>query len=201
MDARLSAADQRRLMAAAVLYLALVAPPVLALLESRLASHLAVLLPGLGAAGWLVGSALRGPAGAMNRKWNAAGIPGLLAAAFTVAFWMLPRALDDSLRDWAMEGAKLLTLPLLAGAPLGLSWPLLGPILRGVVKAQFVSMLGALGWLYSVAPVRLCASYLQSDQQTVGLICLVAAAVLAVNWSAPWFFASGQRLAPGRTAV
>jgi hypothetical protein len=187
-----TAADRAYLAAGAILYLALTSPPVLRLLESRMTTHMTVLLPGLALAGYFCGLALGALLARVNRSWNAGGIPGLVAALLTAAFWMLPRALDESLRNPSMELAKLISMPLLVGALLAISWPALGPIWRGVLKAQLISMLAALGWLYSAAPVRLCTSYLQSDQQQLGRALCMLAGALALAWALPWFFGSNS---------
>ena len=55
-----------------------------------------------------------------------------------------------------------------------------------------ISMLSVLGWLYSVAPVRLCTSYLQSDQEQLGRVLYVLAGVLALAWALPWMFGSNN---------
>jgi hypothetical protein len=171
-----------------MLYVVLISPPVLRLLESRMTMHMTVLLPGLALAGYLCGVGLRTLVTPMSQRWNAGGIPGLIVTLFTAAFWMLPRALDESLRNLGMETGKLISIPLLVGALLAISWPLLGPICRGVLKVQMISMLAVLGWLYSVAPVRLCTSYLQSDQEQLGRVLCVLAGVLALAWALPWMF-------------
>ncbi|HEY6993830.1 MAG TPA: hypothetical protein VH397_08975 [Xanthobacteraceae bacterium] len=192
MARRLTAADHAYLAAGAVLYVALVSPPVLRLLESRMTTHMTMLLPGLALAGYLCGVPLRTLVAPVSRKWNAGGISGLIAALFTAAFWMLPRALDESLRYPSMEIGKLISIPLLAGVLLAISWPALGPICRGVLKVQTISMLAVLGWLYSVAPVRLCTSYLQSDQEQLGGALCVLAGALALAWALPWMFGSNN---------
>jgi hypothetical protein len=185
-----TATDHAYLAAGVMLYLALVSPLVIRLLESRMTTHMTVLLPGLALAGYLCGVPLRTLAAPVSQRWNAGGIPGLVAALFAAAFWMLPRALDESLRNPGMEIAKLISIPLLAGVLLAISWPALGPICRGVLKVQLISMLAALGWLYSVAPVRLCTSYLQSDQEQLGRSLCMLAGALALAWALPWMFGS-----------
>ncbi len=192
MARRLTAADRAYLAAGVMLYLALISLPVLRLLESRMTTHMAVLLPGLALAGYLCGVHLRTLVAPVSQRWNAGGIFGLVAALFTAAFWMLPRALDESLRNPSMEIVKLISIPLLAGVLLAISWPALGPIWRGVLKVQTISMLAALGWLYSVAPVRLCTSYLQSDQEQLGRALCVLAGALALAWAFPWMFGSNN---------
>ena len=192
MARELTKADRAYLAAGVMLYVALISPSVLRLLESRMTTHMTVLLPGLALAGYLCGVGLRTLVAPVSRRWNAGGIPGLIATLFTAAFWMLPRALDESLRHSSMEIGKLISIPLLAGVLLAISWPALGPIFRGVLKVQMISMLAALGWLYSVAPVRLCTSYLQSDQEQLGRALCVLAGALALAWALPWMFGSNH---------
>jgi hypothetical protein len=101
---------------------------------------------------------------------------------------MLPRVLDESLVRFTTEIGKLIGVPLMVGVALALSWGPAGPLLRGLLKANLVSMLVVFGWLYTVAPVRFCASYLQSDQQQLGQVFSGLAIALALLWSLPRFF-------------
>jgi len=195
MARQLTTAERSYLAAGAMLYLVLISPPILRLLESRMTLHMTVLLPGLALAGYLCGIGARTLVATVSQRWNAAGVPGLIAALFTAAFWMLPRALDESLRNPGMEIGKLTSIPLLVGLLLAISWPALGPICRGVLKVHMISMIAALGWLYSVAPVRLCTSYLQSDQEQLGLVLCVLAGVVALAWALPWMFGSDSAAA------
>lgn len=120
----------------------------------------------------------------VRRKW---AVPLLLTALTAFLFWMLPRNVDWALTP-AGEAAKFLSLPLLLGVPLRLSWHWLGPVLRGFLKANALSMLGVLGFLYTHAPVRICNSYLVSAQQELGFAFLYLAAALACLWAIPVLF-------------
>ena len=77
------------------------------------------------------------------------GIPSIVLVVFTTSFWMLPRALFDSAiaNPWT-DAAKFLSLPLLAGLPLGLSWRRMPPLGRAFIWANFIPKLGAIGGLY-----------------------------------------------------
>ena len=167
--------------AGGVLLLAVLAlPPVAAALESSMTGHMVVQLPLLALGGGLIA---RGVAGAQGRPvagYNAGGVAGLLLATFALACWMLPRSLDAALTDVAAETAKFVLLPLLVGAPLALSWPLAGPLVRGLVWAHLIAMLATLGWIYQAAPVRLCVGYRLDQQETLGWAMLIAAALVAV---------------------
>lgn len=131
----------------------------------------------------LVGALLPIRRAAIPLRWplHWAG-PLLVLALTTLLIWMLPRSVDAALLSWSGHFAKFISLPLLLGLPLRLVWPVLGPVLRGFLKAQALSMLLLLGFVYTHAPLRLCNSYLVDDQQRLGLGFALAAAGLAVIW-------------------
>lgn len=184
-------------------YLLLAVPPLRGWLEAGMVSHMLVQLPllvGLGAAAvaWL-------PAGWRRRLdgCNAAGLPLTLLALFSAAYWMLPRSLDAALNAPPMELAKFLSLPLLVGMPLALSWRRLPAIGRGFLWSNLISMLVVLGWLYSAAPVRVCTNYLVDQQQLLGRSLLLLALGLASWLAGRVLFGAGpgcavQRPRPGR---
>jgi hypothetical protein len=112
---------------------------------------------------------------------------------FTTAFWMLPRSVDSALQYTGYEVLKFLSLPT-AGAALASSFPRTHPLLGGVLKANLISMLGVLAWVYTAAPVRLCNSYLGSDQKMLGTGMAVLAGVLSISWGVALLFgATGHR--------
>ena len=136
---------------------------------------------------------LAGVALAWNLKVGRHRALPLFILAFSVfLFWMQPRSVD-----WALTGtgevAKFVTLPLLLGVPLRLSWPLLGPLLRGFLQANALSMLGVLGFLYIHAPIRICNSYLVSDQQNLGVGFLITPAGLTCLWGFPVLFGGTEQ--------
>jgi len=149
-------------------------------LESAMTGHMLVQIPLLVLAGALVGGGLPASLRRGLAPWNRYGLAGLLLAIFTLAYWMLPRSLDLALESGWAELAKFISLPLLAGLPLRLSWSALGAIGRGVVWSQLVAKLAVMGWLYLEAPVRVCTRYLVSDQEQVGRALLFIALGLGV---------------------
>jgi hypothetical protein len=182
-----SADPVRVSLAAAVLWLALAAPPLRAGLESSMALHMLVQLPLLAAIGYVFGRAwLRsradGPAGHLLRtfhSFNAGGVTGILAASFVMVLWMLPRLLDLARLDAAVDAAKFASIPL-AGVAVALSWPRLPAIARAVVHLEVVATLFRFGWGYLAAEERLCLAYLADDQQLTGLLL----AYLGAGWAA-----------------
>lgn len=114
--------------------------------------------------------------------------PTLVLALVSLAIWMLPRSLDAALLDPVWMVAKFVTLPLCVGLPLAAAWSHVGSVLRGFLKAQAISMLLFLGFLYTHAPMRLCNSYLVDDQQRLGLGFVYLACALILWWIIPVFF-------------
>lgn len=141
--------------------------------------HMLVQFPLLGGVGFALGRRISLP-----ERWTGAAV---IIGIATVFFWMLPRSLDSALTSWTMHLAKFTTLPLAAGLPLTLAWPRLHRVLRGFVKAETISMLGVLGFLYTHAPIRICNSYLITDQVRLGFGFFWVAAALAILWSLPVF--------------
>ena len=149
-------------------------------LESTMTGHMLVQIPLLVLVGILMGGCLPASVRRGLSPWNRYGLTALLLAVFTLAYWMLPRSLDLALESELAELAKFISLPLLAGLPLRLSWTALGSIGRGVVWSQLVAKLAVMGWLYLEAPVRVCTRYLVSDQEQVGRALLFLALGLGV---------------------
>jgi hypothetical protein len=171
--------------AAAGLVALLALPATRSLLEAHLVTLVFVQMLALAAAGFVAGAALQPALAARLQPWNRGGVPGVLLALATLAFWMLPRSMDASLTEPLYTAAKFLTLPLLLGLPLGLSWPTVHPLLCGFLRANLISMLAVLAWLYTVAPVRVCNNYLVDEQTALGEMFGLAAIILAVAWGAP----------------
>ncbi|MBS0318705.1 MAG: hypothetical protein JSR49_16440 [Proteobacteria bacterium] len=166
--------------ALALLACALLAvPPLRQLLEASMTLQMLVQIPLLAAAGWWLAGALPRRAADALGHWNAGGITGLVLASMTAMVWMVPRALDAAVDVPWVEIVKFASVPLLIGLPLGLSWPRMGFVVRGVFFMEFVATCFRLGWLYLASPDRLCSNYLLGDQQRLGrFLLLIGAEVL-----------------------
>jgi hypothetical protein len=175
------------------LYLLLATPAARALLEATMSAHMLLQIPLLTAAGFFAGRLL--PAYGQGRLLAAAGgaIPCVLLALFASSYWMLPRALDAALVNPLAEVAKFISLPVLVGLPLALSWRRLSAIGRGFVWTNFISMLAVLGWLYIAAPLRVCNGYLVNQQESAGTL-MVKLAVLLFLWWLGALFVGGSPL-------
>ena len=158
-------------------------------LEADPVKHVLVQLPFLAVSGWLFVTSLEG-----WRRFRIAEPVSesmanafLLVAVFTILFWMLPRFIDAALADPVVEVAKFISIPVLVGGFLATGWANSNPFLRGFLKANAISMLGVLAFLYIHAPVRICNSYLVSDQERLGFAFLITAIGLGIAWSIPLF--------------
>ena len=120
--------------------------------------------------------------------WNGAGVTGLIVVTFATACWMLPLSFDAAAKSAAADLIKFLTVPLLIGVPLALSWPRMGFVLRGVLLFEAMATLFRMGWLYLISPVRLCNNYGLSDQQRLGewLLMIGTALILWIAWRLLW---------------
>lgn len=161
-------------------------------LEATLVGHVLVQMPLLVLAGWLLGSALAGRLDRVMEQWNRFGVAGFTFAIFMMLFWMVPRSVDSAIAYTGYELFKFVSLPC-AGAALALSFPRTLPVLAGALKANFVSMLGVLAWLYTAAPVRLCNSYLASDQKMLGTGMALLAGAFAIYWGLGLLFGPQNR--------
>lgn len=158
---------------AALLFAALLLPPSRQLLESSMTLQMLVQIPLLIGVGYLLPAALPPRLGASIARWNHRGITSLVLASLAGMFWMLPRSLDAAVSDAWMAFAKFISVPLLIGLPLGLGWPRMGFVVRGVFLLELIATFFRLGWLYLVSPLRLCNNYLLDDQQRSGEYMLV----------------------------
>jgi hypothetical protein len=151
-------------------------------LEHDMALYMAVQLPLLIFAGWLLTPSLRAHEPRRLRDADWLGIPGLVLVVFGTSFWMVPRAVDGALSDPWIELAKFLTLPLLVGVPLGLSWYRMPPLGRAFIWANFIPKVAIVGGLYLGAPTRLCAYYRLDQQAAAGWTLIDLAVVLGIAW-------------------
>jgi hypothetical protein len=169
-----------------LLIVLLALPPSRAWLEADLIGHVLVQIPLLILSGWLIGEACAHRFRDMGH-WNKGGVAGLTLVIFTALFWMLPRSIDSAVQQTTYEVIKFMSLPC-AGAALGTSFPRAHTLLRGALKANLISMIGVLAWLYTAAPVRLCISYFKSDQEMLGLAMALLAGALAIGWGVGLLF-------------
>lgn len=173
----------RSLVVAAFIFAVLLLPPVMQALQGSMTTQMLVQIPLLIAVGYLLRAAVPQRLAAAISAWNLNGISGMLLATFTTAFWMLPRLLDAAASEPLFTLAKFVSVPLLIGLPMGLSWPRMNFVVRGVFLMELIAMFFRFGWLYLISPVRLCNNYLLDDQQRTGQFMLLIGATILV-WAA-----------------
>ncbi|MHB1311700.1 MAG: hypothetical protein ACYC3L_06750 [Gemmatimonadaceae bacterium] len=173
---------------AALLVLAMMMPLVRHLLEATMSAQMLVQIPLLVAAGWLLAGAVPARVLAGVDAWNHRGIAGLVLVTVVSAFWMLPRSLDAATTHPLMTAAKYVSVPLLIGVPLAVSWPRTGFVVRGIFLMEVVATFFRLGWLYLISPIRLCNNYALNDQQRLGRYMLVTGGGLLIwlAWKLVW---------------
>lgn len=173
----------RAVRAAIAVLVLLVLPPIASALHARMQLQMLIDVPLLVAAGYALRGVVPHPAWRALAAWNGNGITGVLLASFAFATWMLPRAMDAATTEPSMRLAQWASIPLLVGLPLGLSWPRMNFVARGVVVSELIAMCFRLGWLYLASPVQLCSSYMLADQRHYG-IALLALGTALVAWVA-----------------
>jgi hypothetical protein len=196
---------------AVLVWVLLLMPPVRAVLESSMMLHMLVQLPTLLLIGFALGWAWRqasaqcvaGRTLSTVMRANRWGMTGLIAAAFTMTLWMLPRLLDSARLDIGFDLVKFLTVSLLGGLAVSVSWRATPAILRAVIHLEAIATLLRFGWGYLASEERLCLVYLVGDQQRTGSALLVLGAIyaLVVVWR-PLFGGLGIKAAHNsRSAV
>ena len=163
---------------AVLIIVVLAMPPAREALEGTMILHMLVQIPLLAVAGSIGALAIPRRWRASVTSWNRFGITGTLVAVIVSTWWMVPRALDGAISSGAMELFKFVSLPLLVGAPLALSWRELPFVGKGFLLANILPMWAVVGWLYVAAPTRVCNYYLV-DQQVIAGYGLIAASIAA----------------------
>lgn len=151
-----------------LLFIFLAIPPVAQLMESVMIIHMHMQMPMLVIAGFLMGRFFQIRFPYFFNKWNQNGVPGILLFTIIMVYWMLPRTMDEALTSFSSEFFKFLSLPLLAGLPLRLSWKKLTSTWKNIIFITFTALFLLMGWLYIFSPDQLCNNYLLIEQITLG---------------------------------
>src|SRR4051794_22840045 len=93
-----------------VLLVVLALPPVANFLESVMIIHMHMQMPLLVISGFLMSKFFQLKFPKVFGKWNENGVPGILLFAIIMVYWMLPRAMDEALTEWAVELWKFVSL-------------------------------------------------------------------------------------------
>lgn len=151
-----------------LLFILLLFPPVISGLESVMILHMLVQVPLLILAGVLMGEYGLKKCHQFFKTWNKDGIPGIILVYFITMYWMVPRAMDDTLLMMSVEIFKFISLPFLVGMVLRDSWPKLSGVWKGFMIFNYLPMFGVMAWLYIDSPIQICNNYLESEQKLLG---------------------------------
>ncbi|SFD96559.1 hypothetical protein SAMN05216238_106187 [Lentibacillus persicus] len=151
-----------------VLFMLLILPPVRHAMESVMIVHMLVQIPLLIVSGWLMAGYFQVKVERFFNKWNGNGAAGIILVVMITIYWMVPRTLDEALVSGHIELFKFLSLPFLTGVVLRDSWRKINPVIKSFIMFNYISMFGLLAWIYIDAPVRVCNSYLETDQTILG---------------------------------
>jgi hypothetical protein len=171
---------EARAFAGACIALAVMAPPVGRLLEAHMLTHMFLQMQALLLAGGLMSAAF--PHTPRADRWNLAGVPALFAASLTLAFWMIPIALDRAVADVRWDAVKALSL-VLTGALVVASWSIAPTVIQAFFVGNVAWMSIVVGLLYQADGQRLCNAYLQDDQANTGRALVWVAAVSGALWA------------------
>jgi hypothetical protein len=146
-----------------IVALVLVLPPVDPYLDAVMRRQVEIQIPALALLGYLLARTRR----PLLAGYNPLGLTGLAFAVAMIAFWMVPRSLDRAVLDETFD--QLMHLGLLcAGAALAQSLPLAPLVLRMALGLYAVSMIAALGVVYTRYPGLICTVYSLAQQGAVG---------------------------------
>ncbi|WP_395407621.1 hypothetical protein ACHMW6_13550 [Pseudoduganella sp. UC29_106] len=151
-------------------------------LEASMALHMLLQLPLIAIGGALLGCTLReSRAAAALARIDAHGFTSLTWLMLASAYWMIPRALEESLTLPLAEAAKF--------ASIALTGAVLPSALQRANAVVQLFFLGNLSWMMAVAgiqyqdmPQRLCNAYALNDQQTTGVGLVIGSIAIAVIW-------------------
>jgi hypothetical protein len=156
-------------------------PPLGAMLEAGMATHMLLQYPALLLAGALAACGLPRRWREVLDAWNGLGVSGLLFVTLALAVLMIPRVLDLALTDGRVEFLKIASL-LGCGLALVTSWRRAGLVVQGFFLGNVLPMTAVAGLLYLDAPLRVCNAYRLDEQQQVGAALVAIAATVAVGW-------------------
>lgn len=158
-----------------ILYVFLMAPPVIYLSESIMAIHMHMQMPLLAVVGMLLTPLLQKIFPKFFRKWNGNGFPGMLLFLIVFSYWLIPRAMDDAITMTQVEVFKFISWPFLIGVPLRDSWSKISLTFKNSTLAILSVLYILMAWLYIFSPDQLCNNYLIVDQRTLGWSFLLVA--------------------------
>ena len=148
-------------------------------MEAAMLRHMLVQLPLIVVAGCLLAARLQ--QAPMRDKLDPHGLTSLTALLLLSAYWMVPLALEESLRYALAELAKFISL-LLAGTLLPGAVKRARTVIQLFFLGNFCWMMAIAGIQYQDSPQRLCNAYALDDQLVTGSCLVGVSIVLALTW-------------------
>jgi hypothetical protein len=150
-------------------------------LEGEMARHMVIEFPLLLLAGAAIGRAVEERLGAQIACCNQMGLAGFAFASITMAYWMVPAALDAALRDEWMAAGKYISL-VVSGALLWSSFRVAPLAVQVFFVGNFSCMTATVGLIYQSAPQQLCLNYRTDAQWAAGEGLVALALIAACTW-------------------
>ena len=190
--------------------IALSVPPLRMLIEQSMLWHMAIQMPLLIFAGWLLmASGAPLPAAGISTptnqltalqttsqtttqthapctEWNVYGLTGFVFSFITITYWMLPSAIDRAVVLPSADVIKLLSL-LVCGASLRHSSVRAPALIQLFFLGNFLAMLLWLGSYFLQTDLRLCNAYSLQSQINTGWGLIAWGLGIGIFWVAKQF--------------
>lgn len=183
--------------------IALSVPPLRMLIEQSMLWHMAVQMPLLIFAGWLLmASGAPLPAAGISTptnqltalqttsqthspctEWNVYGLTGFVFSFITITYWMLPSAIDRAVILPSADVIKLMSL-LVCGASLRHSSARAPALIQLFFLGNFLAMMLWLGSYFLQTDLRLCNAYSLQSQINTGWGLIAWGLGIGVFWGA-----------------
>jgi hypothetical protein len=150
-------------------------------LEADMVRHMLIEFPLLLIAGAGLGSTIPTRLDALIEPCNQLGLAGFMLASITMAYWMIPAALDAALLHGPAEAAKYASF-VASGALLPRSFRAGPPALQAFFVGNIAWMMATVGLIYQNTPQQLCVNYLVDAQLATGEGLIAAAVIIACTW-------------------
>lgn len=150
-----------------ILLIFLMLPPVNHLAETIMSIHMHMQMPLIAVGGMLLTPLLQKKFPGFFQKWNETGIPGITLFIIIVMFWLMPKAMDDTLASNYMEAFKFISWSIV-GISLRDSWKKLSNIWKNGLFIGLSVVYVLMAGVYIFSQDQLCNNYLIVDQRTLG---------------------------------
>lgn len=151
-----------------LLYIFLLLPPVVEILESIMIVHMHMQMMLLVVSGFLMARFFQERFPIFFEKWNSDGVPGITLVLFIWVYWMIPRSMDEALIIPTVETFKFISLPFFVGIPLRDSWKKFSSVGKNIILIFFTVIFLIMSWIYIGSENQLCNNYLINEQKALG---------------------------------